>query len=94
MSLDEEKRRQVDAISNILGKSPESKAPDYRFTFGMHKGRLLEYVVKHHKDYILWCYHNDVELPMKVISYIEDVLLKEESANESKKFKTEKQKVQ
>lgn len=61
---------QVKKIRNIMGLP--SDIPDYRFTFGKYKGKLLASVVDLDPNYLLWLV-NEVEegyLPEKVDDYL------------------------
>lgn len=62
---------QIETIQSILNK--KSNIPDYRFTFGRYKGRLLEYVYKHDKAYLKWLYASGAKLPMRVESFLSEM---------------------
>lgn len=65
---------QLEAIKKIMGK--KDKTPFYRFTFGKYKGKTLDWVVASDYKYLIWLYNNDVDLPVKVIDFIEKQVLK------------------
>ena len=56
--------------------------PDYTFRFGQYAGRSLEWVYHTDKKYLTWCYHSDIKLPLKVITFIEESLVRKESGLE------------
>lgn len=67
---------QVSKIQDILSKDcPDAKVPHYKFTFGKYAGKTLLWVKKNNEKYLYWCYQNDVDLPVSVMSYIEDELI-------------------
>lgn len=69
--------KQLISINMILnsGMAKKNAIPDYRFRFGQYKGSTLERVNKIDKKYLAWCYHSDVDLPQKVIKFIEERVL-------------------
>lgn len=67
---------QLKAIQGIMTR--ESDIPDYRFKFGIHAGRTLEYLAEHHRDYLKQVYSDDVRLPNRVIDYIEEHIVYED----------------
>ena len=68
MSTSKSVSDQLASIKNIMEK-PE--IPFYRFNFGKHEGKTLEYVVKNDKTYLNWLYSNVEELPKKLELYIQ-----------------------
>ena len=64
---------QTKQVKRIMGKG--AVIPEYRFIFGKHMGFTLEHVYKGDRDYLLWCYHNDIKLPVRVIEFIESEVL-------------------
>lgn len=62
----------------MMRKRDSDDVPHYRFSFGCHRGRLLSKVVESGgADYLLWCYHADIDLPARVLTYIENTILTE-----------------
>lgn len=64
---------QVAKIKDIMSK--KRVIPDYRFTFGRHKGELLEKVYRIDKKYLAWLYHNNESIPYTLTTFIEDHVL-------------------
>ena len=59
---------EIAKIQAILNKP--SSCPDYRFTFGKYRGRLLSEILKVDKQYLLWLYHSDIQVPIRVEAFL------------------------
>lgn len=73
--------QQLAIINKVVGKEVDKSLdiPRYRFTFGKYSDKLFSTVLGFDKDYIIWCYHSGIELPSRVLDYIESELLSEDS---------------